>query len=253
MNELVLKNETISSLEVAEMIDKAHNELLKDIRRYIEQLNEGNFPHVDFFRETTYVDAKGEERPCYNVTQKGCEFIANKLTGIKGAFFTAKYVNRFHDMESYISNQNKKPIQETLDSATRASEFIRGLYEDLGIDERYIGVAVSNIFTRAGVDIPMPIEMKENKLYDQTAIAEELGVLSAAGKPHSQAVGTIIGLLEIDDADKIRTPYTNHGHSGVVVQYTHNVVDMVQDWLSDNDYPSTINGNGKSFKVTYRR
>ena len=40
--------------------------------------------------------------PCYDVTKKGCEFIAHKLTGVKGTAFTARYINRFHDMEETI-------------------------------------------------------------------------------------------------------------------------------------------------------
>ena len=43
-----------------------------------------------------------QERPCYLVTKKGCEFIAHKLTGVKGTEFTAKYINRFHEMEERI-------------------------------------------------------------------------------------------------------------------------------------------------------
>ena len=38
------------------------------------------------------------------VTKKGCEFIAHKLTGVKGAEFTAKYIDRFHQMEETIQN-----------------------------------------------------------------------------------------------------------------------------------------------------
>lgn len=34
--------------------------------------------------------------------QKGCEFIAHKLTGTKGTIFTARYINRFHEMEDTI-------------------------------------------------------------------------------------------------------------------------------------------------------
>lgn len=29
-----------------------------------------------------------EQRSCYNVTKKGCEFIAHKLTGVKGTEFS---------------------------------------------------------------------------------------------------------------------------------------------------------------------
>ena len=109
-----LEQKTITSLEVAEMVGKAHNELLKDIRRYVSQFNEGNLPHVDFFEENTYTDSKGELRPCYLVTKKGCEFIGNKLTGIKGTEFTAKYINRFHEMESALSQPRKLSEKEML-------------------------------------------------------------------------------------------------------------------------------------------
>lgn len=99
---LNLEQKTITSLEVADMVGKPHNDLMKDIRRYTSQFNEGNISHVDFFTENTYLDKKGEERPCYLVTKKGCEFIAHKLTGVKGTEFTAKYINRFHEMEDAL-------------------------------------------------------------------------------------------------------------------------------------------------------
>lgn len=76
--------------------------------------------------------------------------------------------------------------------------------------------------------------------------------MSASGKPHAQAVGAIIDMLDILDDDKITTPYTNHGHSGVVLQYKECVVDMVQDWLEDNSYPRTISGENKNYNVCYR-
>lgn len=91
MNKLNLKtieiNEKVipvsDSREVALKTGKEHKQLLKDIRRYIEFLNEGNFSPVDFFIEDTYLDNKGEERPCYQLTKQGCEMVANKMTGKK--------------------------------------------------------------------------------------------------------------------------------------------------------------------------
>lgn len=81
------------------MIGKEHKDLLKNVRRYINQFNQGKISPVDFFQESEYIDSKGETRPCFNVTRKGCDFIANKLTGQKGTEFTAKYVNKFHELE----------------------------------------------------------------------------------------------------------------------------------------------------------
>ena len=97
-----LEQKFIDSREVAEMVGKQHNELLKDIRRYAEQLGEGKIPQSDFFTESTYVNSQNKKIPCYQVTKKGCEFIAHKLTGVKGTEFTAKYINRFHEMEDAI-------------------------------------------------------------------------------------------------------------------------------------------------------
>lgn len=94
--------QTISSVEVAEMVGKAHNKLMRDIREYIDQLAQSNLGHDEFFNESTYVDNNNRTRPCYQITKKGCEFIAHKLTGIKGTEFTARYINRFHDMEKQI-------------------------------------------------------------------------------------------------------------------------------------------------------
>lgn len=102
--------QTISSTEVADMVNKAHNDLLKDIRRYCEQLGQGNISQSDFFTESTYQNSQNKTMPCYNVTKKGCEFIAHKLTGVKGTEFTAKYINRFHDMEERLK-EPKSPLQ----------------------------------------------------------------------------------------------------------------------------------------------
>ena len=101
---------TLDSREVAKMVEKTHANLLKDIRGYINQLAEVNFHSGDFFTENTYLDANSQLRPCYLITKKGCEFIAHKLTGIKGTIFTARYINRFHEMEDMLTSD--KPEQE---------------------------------------------------------------------------------------------------------------------------------------------
>lgn len=106
-----MENYTLNSIEVAEMVEKEHSKLLKDIRRYTEQLNEAKIGLVEFFKESTYIDGKGESRPCYLVTKKGCEFIAHKLTGKKGTEFTARYINRFHEMENELISINVSEIR----------------------------------------------------------------------------------------------------------------------------------------------
>lgn len=111
MNEMT--ETVITSMEVAGMVDKKHYDLLKDIRRYVLQLREGKISVSGFFTESTYTTEQNKTVACFLVTKKGCEFIAHKLTGQKGTEFTARYINRFHEMEKgSISVNEQIPIGE---------------------------------------------------------------------------------------------------------------------------------------------
>lgn len=107
MDKLVEKELTLDSREVAEMVGKRHSDLLRDIESYIEYLENAKVRCQDFFAESKY-KSRGNNRTykCYKTTKKGCEFIAHKLTGQKGALFTATYINRFHEMEQKINQRN---------------------------------------------------------------------------------------------------------------------------------------------------
>lgn len=106
MNELkVISNNGqlyTDSREVAKMVGKAHKNLIRDVDGYLKTLTSSKLSPLDFFAKSTYTDAKGESRPCYLLTKKGCEFVANKLTGEKGTLFTASYINAFHRMEDTL-------------------------------------------------------------------------------------------------------------------------------------------------------
>lgn len=107
MNELFKK--TLTTLEVAEMMDVSHSDLLKklegrrDRKGYIQVISEGQLSVADYFIKGSYVDAQGKERPCYEVTKLGCDFLANKSTGEKGMLFTARYVKKFYEIENALN------------------------------------------------------------------------------------------------------------------------------------------------------
>jgi Rha family phage regulatory protein len=111
VDNLIKKELSLDSREVAEMVGKQHKELLRDIRTYKEYLRGSNFALSDYFIASTYVSEQNKELPNYQITKKGCEFIAHKLTGQKGAIFTATYINKFHEMESVISNKVLSPAE----------------------------------------------------------------------------------------------------------------------------------------------
>lgn len=104
MNELqtINNSKTLDSIKVAEMLGKEHKQLLREIRTHIQVLTSENLSPVDFFINSSYLDNKGEERPCFSITKMGCEMLGNKLQGAKGTLFTAKYVKAFNQMEQAI-------------------------------------------------------------------------------------------------------------------------------------------------------
>lgn len=157
---------TISSLEVAEMVEKRHRDLVRDIKKYSKYIEESNnelgvrknaqsskedesgqlkieptskndesnalkieeikdnerknarisdeFIDLDeFWKESTYIDQRSREKTCYNITKKGCEFIAHKCTGKKGVVFTARYINKFHELEEKANNGTTALVSKT--------------------------------------------------------------------------------------------------------------------------------------------
>ncbi|MFJ7761971.1 Rha family transcriptional regulator [Bacillus toyonensis] len=93
----------IDSLEVAEMVGKQHKHLLRDIDKYLEVfLTNPNMDSLKYFVTAKYLDLKGEPRRKYLLTRKGCELVANKMTGEKGILFTVAYIDRFHEMEKAV-------------------------------------------------------------------------------------------------------------------------------------------------------
>lgn len=109
MKQLTIRNKNgkfvADSREVALMTGKQHKHLIRDIDQYIDILNKSTSPKLDplnFFIESAYKDNKGEVRRCYDLTRKGCDMVANKLTGERGVLFTASYVSQFEEMENKI-------------------------------------------------------------------------------------------------------------------------------------------------------
>lgn len=113
MNELTLiKTQSgwcVDSREVAEMTEVRHSDLLEKINGYFIYLLNGKFRPVDFFIKSSYVDSTGRTLPCYLLTRKGCDMVANKMTGEKGVLFTAAYVTKFEEMEKQIQPQFRIP------------------------------------------------------------------------------------------------------------------------------------------------
>ena len=124
MNELRIINcdgqLLVDSREVAEMVGKRHDNLIRDIAGYVEILGGNtalNFEVSNFFVGSSYQDSTGRTLKRYLLTRKGCDMVANKMTGEKGVLFTATYVTLFEEMEKKLHQLH---VPRTLPEALRA-------------------------------------------------------------------------------------------------------------------------------------
>ena len=124
---------TIDSREVAEMLGKEHKYVLRDIEGtddvvgIIPTLIGANLHSSKYFIESSYKDARNRIQKCYLVTKMGCELLGNKQQGEKGILFTAKYVERFNQMEQTI--KNPVPQIQNLDLANQMMNIAQGTYQ----------------------------------------------------------------------------------------------------------------------------
>ena len=92
MIEFVESQQTMSSLEIAKLTGKPHNDVMKAIRVMEpawEKINGGKFSRVE------YKDAKGEMRPCFELTKTECLYVATKFNDEA----RAKLVIRWEELE----------------------------------------------------------------------------------------------------------------------------------------------------------
>lgn len=159
------KNEnTISSREVAEMMEVQHKHMLEKIDKLNEILKSRNLGCSKYWTEGTYKQqGNGKECREYQVTKRGCELIAHKTEGEKGVMFTVKYMERFEEMENQLQNQLPKTyieaLEQLLESEKEKARVALELKEEQHKNE---------------------LLMHVNKLYTTTEIAKELGMKSAA-------------------------------------------------------------------------
>ena len=161
MNELKVQDfhgkQVIDSRDVAQMVERNHYELLKSIRQYAEYLNEGEIPLVDFFIESNYIDSKGQSRPNFLITKKGCDMIANKTTGKKGVLFTAAYVTAFEEMRQALTAAPARvsfPEGVSLSGLAKLISVTRRVMLDAGSSPYDVCGMVKETFTAVGLPVP---------------------------------------------------------------------------------------------------
>ena len=114
--------------------------------------------------------------------------------------------------------------------------FLKGVYEPLGI---------------------MVIEDNElnqiPQMYTAKQIAQKLGIYSLNGKPHFQAIASILNEnIFIDDVHKIVETMDYGSHIGVCVRYDEYALQSVKNWLREYGYLSEVYGFDRTYRILYK-
>jgi Rha family phage regulatory protein len=267
----------IDSREVAELIGKQHGHLLRDIRGYAYILEKNGLSKIglsDFFVESSYLNAQNKEMPCYLISRKGADIIANKTTGEKGLLFTAAYVTRFHEMETAELTQLAAEIAELSNGyellskilseppiqLPRLGEFnacarivVRSL-RDMGATAEQVLKFLKGVYEPLGIAVAEDDEFENvPQMYTAKQIAKKLGIYSVNGNPHYQAVSCILNEnIFIGDSHKSVLTNDYGTHIGISVRYDDYAVQSVRDWLSEYACPAEIYGFERTYYVLYQ-
>lgn len=104
----------VDSREIAKSTKIRHTELTRKIKHYMKVLENAKLRSQEFFVLSNY-KTKGNNKTylCYLVTKKGCDMIANKMTGEKGILFTALYIEQFYKIEKQLKEKQSQQWQQT--------------------------------------------------------------------------------------------------------------------------------------------
>ena len=131
MTDLIIKKETMTSLEIAEVTGKRHDSILRDIRNILSQ---GVDAHN--FVETSYTDKSNRQQKCYTLTKKGCLILASGYDVI----LREKIINRWEELETKERNQYQVPqsFAEALMLAAKQQEQIEEQQRQLEANSKEI-------------------------------------------------------------------------------------------------------------------
>jgi phage regulator Rha-like protein len=167
MNQL---EQRISSREVADMMEMRHADMLVKIDKINDDLAERKIPLSKYWTEGQYKDASGKSNREYQITKRGCEFLAHKSTGTKGNLFTDRYMDRFAEMEQEIAKPKRLSALEQLNLHNQAI---------LEVDEKV--EAVKNDLEEFKQDLPL-LGCDMDRI---TTAVKKMGVKCLGGKESS--------------------------------------------------------------------
>jgi Rha family phage regulatory protein len=108
--DVVDKNATVTSLQVAEHFDKRHDNVLRDIAQLAEEVAQldGTYTGVVFIDET-YSDERGRSQRLFRLNRDAFALLAMGFTGQKALRWKLAYIEAFNQLEALQERERQLP------------------------------------------------------------------------------------------------------------------------------------------------
>ena len=204
---------TMTSLEIAEITGKRHDNVLADIRDEIKKL--GNVKGLLIFQETYYINEQNKQSyPMYLLTSDGVLQLAARYDAIV----------RFKLIQAVRNKQYQRPQIE--DTRVKESEIYLKLAE-LTSNEKYKETLIVLSANKLSGNEILPLPKVEKRSYTATEIGIRLGITSAK-------VGSIAKKHNLKTEEFGFWAYDKAKYSNKQVEsfrYYDNVIDEIKKYI----------------------
>ncbi|HFI0036835.1 Rha family transcriptional regulator [Streptococcus suis] len=122
---IILKNDelVVDSLTVAEVFERDHKNVLRDIRNCISEIENIEIDVLkiepisyidanDYFYEDSIRDSYGRKRKIYYMNQKGFTLLVMGYTGQRAFSYKVAYIEQFEEMKRSLQGQNREEMTQ---------------------------------------------------------------------------------------------------------------------------------------------
>ena len=121
-----------NSLQIAEVFDKGHHNVLRLI---------SNLPKDEFFtqnfKESSYLNKQNRKQPCYNLTRDGFSLLVMGFTGQKAYKWKIEFIKAFNLMEAELNRIKTAQQSSSLNLQSKFAEILSALKEKSNEADEY--------------------------------------------------------------------------------------------------------------------
>ena len=170
-----------TSRNIAEVFEKEHRNVIRDIRILLETNPDKEFGLLNF-EQSSYRNEQNKEQPEYLLTRDGTMLLIMGYTGEKALALKTAYIKRFNEMERQLKEKQQEPALTimTLDQKVSLTKVI---LECAGITGNQLALALdkgirtdtgTSLITWSGTQLEAPIQ-------EQLATPTQLGKIIGIG------------------------------------------------------------------------